>query len=108
MHEGDDRTADNATRGRRQESHDQDQDREESPELVFPQCDEGHQGGAGVDENGGEEGPQKDMVPHFAKGIETRLRPETHHIGDGVHSSVSSENMAKTVSNGSLRGMPEY
>jgi len=84
MHEGDDRTADNATRGRRQESHDQNQDREESPELVFPQCDEGHQGGAGVDENGGEQGPQKDMVPHFAKGIETRLRPETHHIGDGV------------------------
>jgi len=73
MHKGDDCTADDATGGRGKETHDKDEDREESSELVLPEREEGHHGGAGVNEYGGEQGPQKDVVPHFAKRIETRL-----------------------------------
>lgn len=84
MDKGDDGAADDAARRRRQEAHDQDENRKEAAEFVLTQCKEGHHGSAGVDKDGREEGPQENVVPHLAEGVQPCLRAQTHYVGDGV------------------------
>lgn len=84
MHKGDHCAANDATDGGRKESHHQYQYGEEPAEFVPAQRDKGKEGGACVDEDGGEESPEKYMIPHLAERIEARIRAQTHHIDNAV------------------------
>lgn len=104
MHKGDHCAANDATDGGRKESHHQYQYGEEPAEFVPTQRDKGKEGGACVDEDGGEESPEKYMIPHLAECIETRIRAQTHHIdnavqlirvvGFGEHDQISQQSVA--------------
>lgn len=84
MHKRDHGAANDAADGGRKESHHQYQYGEESAEFVPTQRDKGKEGGACVDEDGGEESPEKDMIPHLAERVEARIRAQTHHIDNAV------------------------
>lgn len=84
MHKRDHCAANDAADGGRKESHHQYQYGEESAEFVPTQRDKGKEGSACVDEDGGEESPEKDMIPHLAERVEARIRAQTHHIDNAV------------------------
>lgn len=84
MHKCNHGAANDATNGGRQESHHQYQYGEESSEFMPPQRDKGKEGGACMNKDGGEEGPEKDMIPHLAKCVEACIRAQTHHIDNAV------------------------
>lgn len=104
MHKGDHCAANDATDGGRKESHHQYQYGEEPAEFVPTQRDKGKEGGACVDEDGGEESPEEYMIPHLAERIEARVRAQTHHIdnavqlirvvGFGEHDQISQQSVA--------------
>lgn len=67
MYKGNGGTTDGASGNRRNHTHYQDENREESAELVLAQRDERHNRRTGVDDDGRKQSPQEDVVPHIHK-----------------------------------------
>lgn len=84
MDEGYRCTGDDATGGWRDDAHTEDENGEIAAEFVFPQRDKSDQSGTGVDEDGREQCPKEDMVPHFPERVEGRGLGESNHILDRV------------------------
>lgn len=82
VYKGNDGTVDDATGRRRQDAHHEDEDGKEAPELVLAQRHERDDRRARVHEDGREEGPQKDVVPHLDERAQRRRTDtlQTDHI----------------------------
>ena len=65
--EGDGRGADNTESQWEEESHKKDHERVEAAELVLAEREEGNEGGADVNSDGGEQAPDEHLVPNFWK-----------------------------------------
>ena len=65
--EGDGRGADNTESQWEEESHQKDHERVEAAELVLAEREEGDEGGADVNADGGKQAPDEHLVPNFWK-----------------------------------------